>query len=541
MDTNTILGDARSTGIAAVTSRRRFLRASVGTIGGIAFGIPTLSSCAKGNEAGAARQNKDVLTLALAAPPQTLNPALAGNGDPIAVVFELSYDSLIYARPDGSLTPGLATSWGYVGTDNQVFEIGLRDGVKFSDGTDLTADGVKEWLLYYQAAGGPNAKRLDIQSIDTSGPLGLRIKLGRPDPLVPYYLTPRSVTGDAVSPRALQDPGKLGTSTYGAGPYMLDPTQTITNRTYTFVPNPYYWNKQAVHWKKVVVEVMVDTNASLLAMRSGKIDYMLGSPQTADSARAAGFNVITQPTWIAEIQFLDRSGAVVPALGDLRVRQALNHAVNRTEITKALYGQYGRPLGQMTIPGADGYSDELAEYYTYDPAKAKQLLADAGYPTGFTLPMVAFNVNPGMTTAAQAIASYWEKIGVKAEISVPPDTSQYVKTITGGRPATQIFYPSADPIYAILGYTLMTPSKAAFYNPYHAADATLDDLYRRASVANDTQRPEIERDINKRWLELAWFVPFAAVEKIAYVQPGLEGVSMSARLQDPNPVSFYAS
>ncbi|QXJ21378.1 hypothetical protein AGRA3207_002227 [Actinomadura graeca] len=493
-----------------------------------------------GGSAGTpARQNPDTLTIAVGAPPQSLNPALAGNGDPLVIPVELAYDPLIYLKPDGSLAPGLATEWGFVGSGNKVFDLTLRPGVKFSDGATLTAQSVADYFAYFAKAGGLGASRVqNFERVTVSGPLKLRIELKAANPELPYILTQGFAIGDVISPQGLKDPNRLGTSTAGAGQYVLDAGGSVTNQTYVFTPNPNYWNPKAINWKKIVVKVIPDSNAALGAMRTGQVDYMIGDTKGADAAKKAGFSVSTWPYLFGHIQLLDRAGTQVKPLGDVRVRQALNYAIDRKALAKALFGKYASPSDQILLPKADGYDPSLNGTYPYDPAKAKSLLAQAGYPNGFSLVMAAFNLQPGETDAAQAVASYWSKIGVKAKIDVPVAISAYTSGLTGKKYQAQMFEYGGLPMYLVADQLLSTGS---LFNPFNNTHPEIARLMREGAAADDASRPAIYKRLQKVIVEQAWFVPFASIDKVTVARPGLEGVTASPRSLDPNPVFFTAS
>lgn len=479
-----------------------------------------LASCGSGSgtKSQAAPQNKDVLTIASTFPPLSLDPARSGGDNPLLWFIEPAYSPLIYRGAKGYL-PGLAVSWGFVGSSNKIFDLKLRAGVKFSDGAELTAGAVKKWLSYVPKAGGPFAASYDFKAVDVTGPLSLRITLKKPDPSLPVALSHHKTAGHVASPEALKKPKELGTRTFGAGPYMLDPEQTTTNQQYTYVPNPHYWDKPSVRWKKVVIKVMDDENATILAMRSGNVDLMIGSPSTAASAEKAGFNVVRQPTIPALVAFLDRKGSNTPALRDVRVRQALNYALDRKAIAKVLSGGSGKPSSQPAVPGTEGYSADLAGYYSYDVAKAKRLLADAGYEEGFRLPLHAFDAGAGWTESAQIIASYWAKIGVKVDVKVPAAVNEWVAAVSGGKVSAGIWLGKNDDMYS---YTV--ERLEGFLNPQRVHDAEADKLLAQAAAASDEQRPAIWKKVQERWLELAWFVPFSVEDTIYYARPGLKGV-----------------
>ncbi|MGA2974693.1 MAG: ABC transporter substrate-binding protein [Spirochaetia bacterium] len=486
--------------------------------------------------AAPAQQNKTVLNIGVNSTVSSLDPALSGNGDPIDIFPELAYDPLMFRMPDGSFGPGLAVSWRYVGAENKVFEITLRPGVKFSDGETLTAEGVKKHFEYYGQAGGPFAGRIkEFASVEVTGPLSLRITLTRSNPELPFELCQRQVTGSIISPKGIADPKSLGTMTAGAGPYMIDPKETVTDQKYTYVPNPYYWNPKAILWKKIVVKVIPDPNATLSALLSGQLDYAFGSPRTAAAAAKAGYQVQTAPYILAQVQIMDRNGTITPALGDVRVRQALNYAIDRKAVAAALFGDYGTPDWQCSLPGEDLWSDSLSTYYPYDPEKAKNLLADAGYAQGLEIPMIAFNLQPGETDAAAAIASEWAKVGVGTQITVPVSFADYV-----GRYAK---FPTMMFFYGIASAQLKGSEwfDGGYANPFGVNDKTIDDLYAQGLAEPDTaKRNAIWVQWHKRLLDLAWMVPFAAQSKIVYVRPGLMGVDLGPTNLDPHPMRFYA-
>ncbi|TYB48881.1 hypothetical protein FXF69_06925 [Actinomadura chibensis] len=513
-----------------------------GVLGGALLVAALATACggAGGGSAGTpARQNPETLTIAVAAPPQSLNPALAGNGDPLIIPVELAYDPLIYLKSDGSLAPGLATAWKFVGSGNKVFELTLRPDVKFADGSSLTAQGVADYFAYFAKAGGLGASRVqNFEKVTVTGLLGLRIELKSANPELPYILTQGFAIGDVISPLGLKDPNRLGTSTAGAGQYVLDTAGSVTNQTYVFTPNPNYWNRAAINWKKVVVKVIPDSNAALGAMRTGQVDYMISDTKGADAAKRAGFDVTTWPYLFGHIQLLDRGGTQVKALGDVRVRQALNYAVDRKALAKALFGKYAAPSDQILLPEADGYDPSLNGRYPYDPAKAKSLLKEAGYPSGFSMVMAAYNLQPGETDAAQAVAGYWAKIGVKAKIDVPVSISAYTSGLTGKKYQAQMFEYGGLPMYLVADQLLNTGS---LFNPFGNSHPEITKLMREGAAADDESRPAIYKRLQKVLVEQAWFVPFASIDKVTVARPGLQGVTTAPRALDPNPVFFTAA
>ncbi len=523
-----------------VHSRTTRWRAALGALAFLTTAA-VLSACAGGNGGGGggsvSAQDPDVLNIAIQTTPDTLDPALNGNGDPLQIVSSLAYEPLINLLPDGSFGPGLATEWEYVGDGNTQFDMTLREGVKFSDGSELTAEAVKASLEYYGAAGGSFGSRIEnMASIDVTGPLSLSIKLIKPTPTMEYIFSQRSLTGSIISPKGLENVAALGTSTAGAGKYVLDQGATVTGQVYTFLPNENYFDPETIEFDKVVVKIIADPNAQLQAMQAGEVDYIIGTPNTADAAEKAGFNVSTSPNMVNMAMIFDRAGDIVPALGDERVRQALNYAVDRDAVAAALYGDYGTASDASSIPGFDSYSEDLEGVYPYDPDKAKELLKEAGYADGFEFNLVAFNLQLGVTDAAQALASEWAKIGVTANIVIPVDFADFRSKLTSNAEAVMMFY-GLNPMQVngedwFLGWS----------NPNQIMDPTIDDLFVAGAGEADTDARQADYvELQQRLSELAWFVPFAHMDKIVISRPGLEGAEVSGTYLDPNPALFTVS
>ncbi|MFL6128825.1 MAG: ABC transporter substrate-binding protein, partial [Mycobacteriales bacterium] len=368
---------------------------------------------AKAGDASAGSQPKasgkvgDTLTVAYASVPQTLDPAKTVQNN--SLYQALAYAPLIVRRSDGSLQPGLATSWKYTDAQNTRFELQLRPGVTFSDGSTLTARNVVDHFRYVLAAGGQFAPLFAGDTFTATGPMTVLIRTPKPNPDLPTLLTQDNVVGGVISPTGLTDKAKLGTRTAGAGPYQLDAAQTVAGDHYTFVPNPNYYDKPSVHWRKVVVRSITNPQATLNAMKGGQVDFAVGDSTTVAAAKQAGLTVTSTPLLWTGATLADRDGKQAKPLSDVRVRQALNYATDRRAIATALFRDGGQPTSQLTVPGGYGYDQALDDAYPYDVAKAKQLLAEAGLPDGFSLPIVTAEYQ-SMSLVAQALGQQWKKV-----------------------------------------------------------------------------------------------------------------------------------
>jgi len=307
-------------------------------------------------------------------------------------------------------------------------ELTLRGDITFSDGAKLTAAGVKASLEYYAKAGGPLASNLAaVQSIDVLGDGKLRINLSKSNPDLPIYLS-TNTTGEVISPTGLAHPDALG---------------NLHGRFRGVRPGPGHHGVGAdVHLRAQHPLLRPERDSLEEGRRQGhqgrerhavgaqvrRVDYAMGEPETAAAARGAGFTVSTTPLSIMQLMLLDRTGKLSPPLGKLEVRQAMMYALDRGAVAKSLFGDYASGYDAAVLDGSDGYSSQLAGKYPYDLAKAKQLLAAAGYPKGFDLPIIVNLTGVGETKAAEAFAASVAGIGINVQIKVPANTNELFST-----------------------------------------------------------------------------------------------------------------
>jgi peptide/nickel transport system substrate-binding protein len=480
-----------------------------------------LTACGgSANNGGAAAKVGDELVFGTAGGPPTLNPATS---DPAyGTVMQWAYDPMVTMQADGSFAPALAVKWGYVGEGNKAYELTLREGVKFSDGTPLDAKAVKTFLDYQRAqkTGSMAGFLGSVSNIEATGPLTVRLSLKVSDPNLTFVFAQGFGGGYIASPKAVANPSSLDKGTAGAGPYMLDAAQTVAGDHYTFVPNPNYWNKPRQHWKKVTVRVIPNPSSMIQAMRSGQVQAALGDATTLAAARSAGLTVTAPPQAMTGLNLFDRTGKVSKPLGDVRVRQALNYAVDRKAIAKALYGDENLALSQYALKGQAAYDPTLDTRYPYDPAKAKQLLAEAGYPNGFTLPAVGLNLL-GLDKVMQAIAGQLKEVGVTLQITGKAQINDYVVDMLSGKyPSGVMGYGLANMASLWAGYV----NPAGPFNPLKYQDPELDALYAQYFAADEQQGAALQKQLNDRLTEQAWSVPVVGAPLSYYNVKGIAGL-----------------
>jgi peptide/nickel transport system substrate-binding protein len=507
--------------------RRRLVRAIALTAIAVSS-IATLAACtASGSSgsgsAGGGGKASTTLTIAATAGPASLDPTTSSNGVPQVWFPNLAYAALIERQPNGTAAPGLATTWKY-SADRMSFVMDLRSGVKFSDGSPMTAQDVVNWLQHYKKSGSFTAWLANVSTITVTGPLQVTLKLSKLDPLLPYGLDQDGMAGDVVGPTGLANPTSLGSSTNGAGPYMLDKANTIANNKYVYVKNPYYWDKSAQHYDQVVVKIITDGNSVLAAMRSGQVQVAEGAATTAPAAKSAGLNIETAPSAMLGVYLADIEGKVTPALKDVRVRQALNYAVNRPAIVKSLYGEYGTPTAQFVPKGVGGYVASLDDQYPYDPAKAKQLLAQAGYPNGFSFTLVEQPAVDSGDLLAQALAANWKSIGVNVTIKTTPSFSAYVTLLLSKKyPTTTLTFQ-----YSVqLVDTQQLVTNPALYNYMGFQDLAGNKLAQdqRAFDIQSPQGVQAAEASEAFMVKNAYLVPVASTDALLFSTKDVAGLT----------------
>jgi peptide/nickel transport system substrate-binding protein len=460
------------------------------------------------------------LTIANPAFPPSLDPATGANE--YSDYFNLAYDPLIVQAADGSFEPGLAESWEY-GPRNESFTINLRSDVKFSDGTDLDAEAVKTWIEHALDLPEGRAPTYlgNLDSIDVTGPLSLTLNFSAPTPELELVFSQILEMGMVASPKAIEA-DTLATKTAGAGPYMLDPDETVTQDTYTYVPNPHYWNKDEIHWDKVVIKTIQNPNAALQALETGQVQVVKDQPPTnIEAAESAGQEYVAPPTLLLGLSLMDREGEVVEALGDPRVRQAINYAIDREAVAEAVSPGTGVPTTQMAAEGDDSYDPALEETYPYDPERARELLASAGYADGFTLPVVAATI-VGQDRLAQALAGQLEEVGIRLKLDVQTDVGAYIEDLSSGSlPAATL---SFGRLPAAINYTLLWGPDALPFNPFGSSMPELTSLNEELSAASRSEAPAIAQHIQRLLVDEAWFAPVVVTPLVVLHSPDVTGV-----------------
>ncbi len=357
--------------------------------------------------AGSALAGKDTLSLGMVLEPPNLDPTGGAAAAIDEVVYANIFEGLTRFGPDGSINPGLASSWD-VSEDGKTYTFHLREGVKFHDGTDMNADDVVFSLDRARAEDSTNAQKAlfaSIESVTAVDPLTVEVKLSEPNGNFPFNMA----WGDAVivAPESIAD---AATNPVGTGPFVFK--EWVQGDHVTITRNPDYWG-DPVALSEATFKFISDPNAAFAALMAGDVDAFPNFPAPETLSQFENnpqFKVIVGST---EGETILSTNNKAEWLSDIRVRKAIAHAINRQEIIDGLFG-YGTPIGTHFAPHNPDYVD-LTGMSDYDPEKSRALLAEAG-AEDITLRLML----PPPTYArrgGEIIASQLRAVGINVEIS----------------------------------------------------------------------------------------------------------------------------
>ncbi|MHA6513288.1 ABC transporter substrate-binding protein [Tessaracoccus sp. Z1128] len=488
-------------------------------------GDPSSTGAAESTTAGTSERG-ELLTLGVLDEPASWDPAQAHVGHRLQP-YQTVYDSLILREPDGSYAPMLATEWGYTDETNLVFSLDLRTDVTFSDGAAFDAAAVVANIDHFKTANGRQAgQAAAVASAAAVDEDTVEITLSQPDPALEYYLS--QALGLMGSPEALGT-DELDRMPVGTGPYVMDAAQAVVGSQYVFTAREDYWNPELQKWDQITLKLLADVTSRVNGLVSGEVDATLLDATTYQQAQGAGFELLEYATDWQGLLLLDRDGAVNPALGDVRVRQAINYAFDREALLKELGGGFGDITSQVFGPDTSAFLPELEDYYTYDPDKARELLAEAGYADGLTIEMPI--LTPGaetiMTFATQQLAD----IGITVKQTSVPG-ADYVGMLGQGKFASAWFSLFQGPSWVAYSQLLSTD---ALYNPFDSTSPEIEAAVEQLRLEGD-DAVEAAQAINRYVTENAWFSPWFRPSQLYFVNA--EKVSAEPQTQMAVP-SIY--
>ena len=461
----------------------------------------------------------------------TLAPAWFDPAEVVGVltpfwVLTALHDALVKPMPGNLLTPSLAESW-KVSPDGRVYEFKLREGLKFHNGDPFTAEDVR---FSFHRARGAKVLQEKVRDIEIAGPYRVRFHLHEPWPdFMTFYGTYATGAGWIVPKKYLEQVGPDGfkKNPVGLGPYKFvshTPGIELVMEAYEG-----YWRKMP-SVKRLVYKSVPDANTRLAMLKRGEVDlaYLLDAPQAQDIKKDPSLKLaFSGGIGTYYLDYLDQWDPKSP-WHDRRVRLAASHALDRQALSEAETLGASRPNGSM-VPRKFEFALPL-DPHPYDPAKAKQLLAEAGYPNGFD----AGDLYPWppYTSMGEAVGNYLGAVGIKVRLRIMERAAFYPalesKKLKGLCVCINAVYGNAA---SRMSQTV--PSDGAFaYGGYPDIDA----LYKQQSRETDPRKREAQLHQIQRLLhERVRFAPI-----MDYIWPSGVGPRVAEpalMLIDPYPWS----
>ncbi len=378
------------------------------------------------------------LRYAGASPPLTFDPDGTNDFATVAVLREV-YDSLVGLSDTMQPVPGLATSWEREGSNTWRFH--LRPGVKFHDGSPLTADDVAFSIMRERGSGYYSSLFGHIADVKVIDPLTIDVVSKAPDPILPAKMARMFIMSKAWSlAHGLQNIpnlGAKGSEAYsvrhadGTGPYMLkeqDPgVRTVLDRF------PGYWGTAKGNVTQATYLPIGEAATRVAALLSGQVDLVIDVPlndiNRVKTTPGFALHQVPQMLWMqlemdgtrdVALDVWDKSGKPLKAnpFKDTRVRMAIAQAINVPLIISRILHGNGRVVGIPALPGTGGYDAALDKHWPFDPAHAKALLAQAGYPNGFITQLNCPTERyPSAEDVCRAVAGMLGRIGIEVRVN----------------------------------------------------------------------------------------------------------------------------
>ena len=470
------------------------------------------------------KQDKDSITYAVNAEPGNLDPQ--NNGILPGMMMERQiYDPLIDKDPEtGELIPGLATEWEWL--DETHLSLTLREGVKWHDGSDFTAEDVLFTLSRFPtgSATGSLYTAFDPENSTSDGDYQVTIAFKEPFAPALNFLT----NGRAyiVSKAYCEANGEdiLDRNPMGTGAYIFQ--EWVVGNNVTMVRNDNYWGTKA-QIKNLTIRFIAEETARMIALEAGEVD-IAAEPGSDDTTRALNGEVegvigYTVPSYKVWYLAMNQS---FESFQDARVRLALAHAVDWEAACEVAGGITVEPAQSCIASTIFGY--EPQGIYEYDPELSKQLLAEAGYADGFEVTCVEEEV-PVAVRMLETMQAYLADVGITMNIEVV-DTATWNETRMNGTAEMTVGNMTAmtgDPMHTLSGTVTSSVNVIDMIT-----DERYNELYEQgASEMDETARAEIYAELQAYVYENAFQIPMYQQVITYAVRDYVEGFVPDAGLQ----------
>ncbi|NEA28482.1 ABC transporter substrate-binding protein [Actinomadura bangladeshensis] len=505
--------------------RRRGFAALVGIVS--LAGVLAANGCTSADSSSAAKGGtaKDDLVLGIEKdiPGWDLAKLLPGS---VGWASRAVYDSIFNCDENGRIQPNIAQSYEF--TDNNTkLTLHIRPGMKFTDGTPVDGAAVKASLEYLVKSpggqsflGGAKVASPDASTVVVTTP--------KPKSFLTTYLC--QATGAVASAEYLKS-GKLDQAPVGSGPYVYDRSASTPGSVYVFTKNPDNWDAAHYPYRKITLKVLTDLTARVNALKTGQIAGAITDASAQKQLKSSGMSRIVQQGQWAGLLITDRKGKIVPALGDVRVRRAVNMAFDKAAIAQKLYQGEAEPTAQIFRKNSAAWIPDLKDPYGYDIAAARKLMADAGYADGFSV-KIPYIAGSGLDAAMPVLIQSLKELNIKAEQATLTGPNALLDLLSGKFPI--IFWPLGNHGDSRLTFDgAVTPT--AVWNTSKVTDPKIDRLWSTILTTQGDASAAAQQDLNRYLIDQAWFAPWVYVNSFFSYNPDKLRITKSTDLNQLAP------
>jgi len=421
------------------------------------------------------------------------------------IIGQHIWDTLIYRDPTSNDYKGqLATAWRWI--DDRTLELDLRKGVKFHNSQEFDADDVVYTLNFIAKPESNVVTQQNVSWIDHAEKLDkykVRIVSKQPFPAAIEYLAGPIV----IHPHEYYSkvgPQGMNEKPVGTGPYRV--TEHAIGKFIRLERNPDYFKdspKPQPQVGKIEIRFIPDGQTRVAEILSGGIDMIMSVPPDQARQLRALPNLQVVPGETMRYVFLHLNTSETtpaPQLRDIRVRRAITHAIDREAMVKSIVGEGARVLHTACFPSQFGCSDADAPRYGYDPAKARQLLTEAGFPNGFDIDLYAYRER----NQTESMIEYLRAVGIKANLRFV----QYAAMREAVRAGKA---PFAHQTWGSFSVNDVSASTSVFHK------FTPDDVNRDPEIRDLLERGDVSIDLDAR--KQLYAKALALIAERAYVVP----------------------